>query len=144
MCTYDVRMYPHQCGAGKMEVLRFRNPVIVCNQDADISQAQMGRARGVSEDVVSNIENVTRSLPMEDSIVWARLIWAVTDGVTYVIQFERGGRGQSEYIIMASAPDRGVSRILWKDSGRDLTAALGCACCPDPPNRGQRIRRRLL
>jgi hypothetical protein len=28
-----------------MEVLRFRNAVIVCNQDADISQAQTGHAR---------------------------------------------------------------------------------------------------
>lgn len=44
-----------------------------CRQDADISQAQMGFALGVSGDVISNIENLKRSLSIEGSVVWARL-----------------------------------------------------------------------
>ncbi len=42
-------------------------------QDADITQAQMGHALGVSEDVVGNMENLRRPLSLEGSIVWARL-----------------------------------------------------------------------
>jgi hypothetical protein len=45
-------------------------------QDADITQAQIGYALGVSEDVVSNIESLRRPIAIEDAIVWARLAGA--------------------------------------------------------------------
>lgn len=42
-------------------------------QDSDITQAQMGYALGVSEDVISKYEALVRPIPLEYSIVWARL-----------------------------------------------------------------------
>jgi hypothetical protein len=41
-------------------------------QDADITQAQMGHALGLTEDIVSKFEGLKRPLSMEESIVWAR------------------------------------------------------------------------
>ena len=42
-------------------------------KDADITQAEMGYALGISEDVVSNMENLRRPLGIEGSIAWARV-----------------------------------------------------------------------
>ena len=42
-------------------------------QDADLTQAQIGHALGLSEDVVSNIETLKRPIGVEQSIAWARL-----------------------------------------------------------------------
>ena len=42
-------------------------------EDAHITQAQMGYALGLSEDIVSKFETLVRPLPLEYSIVWARL-----------------------------------------------------------------------
>jgi DNA-binding XRE family transcriptional regulator len=52
-------------------------------KDADITQAQMGHALGLSEDVISNIEALKRPLSMAGSIVWARLA-----GRTHIEYFE--------------------------------------------------------
>jgi hypothetical protein len=47
----------------------------------------------------------------------ARLIWAVTDGATYVIHFEQGGRGHSDIIVVASSQGPKASQLLWRHSG---------------------------
>jgi DNA-binding XRE family transcriptional regulator len=39
-------------------------------QDADITQAQMGYALGVSEDVVFKMEALKKPIPLEQGIVW--------------------------------------------------------------------------
>jgi hypothetical protein len=41
-------------------------------QDADITQAEIGRSLAVSEDVVSNIEALKRPLSFAQAVLWAR------------------------------------------------------------------------
>jgi hypothetical protein len=57
-----------------------------------------------------NVTDVVDTLPT------ARLIWAVTDGATYVIHFEHGGRGHSDILVVASSRGPTASQLLWKSS----------------------------
>jgi DNA-binding XRE family transcriptional regulator len=56
-----------QVARAAVSVLRSRR------QDADITQAQMGYALGVSEDVVFKMEALKTPIPLEHAIVWAML-----------------------------------------------------------------------
>lgn len=47
----------------------------------------------------------------------ARLLWAVTDGTTYVVHFEFSGIGQSDLVVVVSSGDALENRLLWKLSG---------------------------
>ena len=57
----------------------------------------------------------------DPSLPQKRLIWAATDGEYYVVHYERGGRGHSFHILVASiASSNAPAEVLWRGVGGEL------------------------
>lgn len=54
----------------------------------------------------------------DDTLPGKRLIWAVTDGEHYVVHYERGGRGHSSHILVATHKrGDGKAKVVWRGIG---------------------------
>ena len=57
----------------------------------------------------------------DGSLPRKRLIWAAVSGVHYVIHYERGGRGHSFHVLVATlAKGETKPKVVWRGVGRQL------------------------
>jgi predicted mannosyl-3-phosphoglycerate phosphatase (HAD superfamily) len=57
----------------------------------------------------------------DDTLPRKRLIWAATDGKHYVVHYERGGRGHSFHILVATYKSGdSKAKVVWRGVGDQL------------------------
>jgi hypothetical protein len=64
----------------------------------------------------------------DDKLPSKRLIWAATDGERYVVHYERGGRGHSFHVLVATLTTEDTNpKVVWRGVGihlKDYSAFL--------------------
>ena len=57
----------------------------------------------------------------DDTLPRKRLIWAATDGERYVVHYERGGRGHSFHVLVATLTTGDTKpKVVWRGVGSHL------------------------